>query len=85
MTDARWAQSDSSHTTPLEAIWQGLVELCPPEHIAILEMKRRGATLEEISERTTLHPESIAWLLRILARQLALQLCPVDLSESEKD
>ncbi len=52
-------------------LWRQMLELCPPQHHALLQLKREGKSLAEIAERTGLHPDSVRRILRTLARQLA--------------
>lgn len=56
--------------------WGRLVALCPPEHLAILHLRRDGLKLDEIAARTGLHEGSVRRVLRRLAQQLALTECP---------
>jgi RNA polymerase sigma factor (sigma-70 family) len=51
-------------------LWERLLALCPLEHRTILQLKREGASTEEIAERTGLHPGSIRRILRSLASRL---------------
>src|SRR5436190_1174477 len=53
-------------------LWDRLLALCPPEHHAILRLRRDGLPLEEIAARTGLHEGSVRRILRRLARELAL-------------
>jgi RNA polymerase sigma factor (sigma-70 family) len=68
------ARSQASPSAQMEAddLWQRLLRLCPPEHQAILRLKRQGVALEEIAAQTGLHPGSIRRILRNLASQLAV-------------
>jgi RNA polymerase sigma factor (sigma-70 family) len=60
-----------------EEMWEQMLALCPPEHKELLHLKRRGLAMEELAERTGLHPQSIRRILRNLARKLALRTGPV--------
>ncbi len=51
--------------------WQQILDLCPPDHHELLEMKRQGFSLEEIAERTGLHKSSVRRILYDLAGRLA--------------
>jgi RNA polymerase sigma-70 factor (ECF subfamily) len=53
-------------------LWERLLELCPPQHHAVLLLKKQGHALEEIASRTGLHPSSVRRILYDLARRLAL-------------
>ena len=54
-------------------LWEQIQAQCPPEHRALLDLKRQGYSLAEIAARTNLHPDSVRRILRTLARQLAFQ------------
>jgi RNA polymerase sigma-70 factor (ECF subfamily) len=62
-------------------LWDRLLALCPPEHHAILHLRREGLTLEEIAARTGLHEGSVRRILRRLARELALRDEPLAAGE----
>jgi RNA polymerase sigma-70 factor (ECF subfamily) len=47
------------------------MELCPPAHRQILELKRQGFPLEEIARRVGLHEGSVRRIIYELARRLA--------------
>ncbi len=55
-----------------EELFQQMLELSPPEHQELLRLKRQGLPMEELVERTGLHPGSIRRILRNLARKMAL-------------
>ena len=52
-------------------LWDTLMELCPPAHRQILELKRQGFPLEEIARRVGLHEGSVRRIIYELARRLA--------------
>ncbi len=52
-------------------LWEKMVQLCPPAHRRLLELKRQGLSLAEIAEQTGLHPSSVRRILYDLARRLA--------------
>jgi RNA polymerase sigma factor (sigma-70 family) len=54
-------------------LWEQLLALCPPQHHAVLLLKKQGYALEEIASRTGLHPSSVRRILYDLARRLALR------------
>jgi RNA polymerase sigma factor (sigma-70 family) len=51
-------------------VWQQLLSLCSDEHKAIVELKRRGLSLDEIAERTKYHKSSVRRILYDLSRKL---------------
>jgi RNA polymerase sigma-70 factor (ECF subfamily) len=53
------------------AAWDQLLAVCPPEHRAVLRLRRDGHTCEEIAGRTGMHPGSVRRVLRHLARRVA--------------
>lgn len=69
------AQVSDSPEPPASAqadeLWQRMVALCPPQHLPLLELKRRGHTLAEIAAATGLHVSSVRRILYDLARRLA--------------
>ena len=54
-----------------EELWKLMQSMCPPQHQQLLELKRQGHSLEEISAATGLHPSSIRRILYDLAKRLA--------------
>jgi RNA polymerase sigma-70 factor (ECF subfamily) len=52
-------------------LWETMIDLCPPAHRALLELKRQGLPLAEIAARTGLHEGSVRRILYELARRLA--------------
>ncbi len=50
-------------------VWGQLLNLCPPVHRQVLQLKRQGLSLAEISEQTGIHADSIRRILRNLARR----------------
>ena len=77
--DAEWAAvEDVRHDAPDAAataadLWNRMLALTPPEHRAILTLRREGLPLAEIAARTGLHEGSVRRILRKLARELALE------------
>jgi RNA polymerase sigma-70 factor (ECF subfamily) len=59
-----------------EDTWERLLALCPPEHHAVLHLRRQGLPVAEVAARTGMHPDSIHRILRRLARRLALHAGP---------
>jgi RNA polymerase sigma-70 factor (ECF subfamily) len=54
-------------------LWEQMLALCPPAHREVLHLKRQGAPLAEIAQRTGLHEGSVRRILYDLARRLARQ------------
>jgi RNA polymerase sigma-70 factor (ECF subfamily) len=48
-----------------------MVEVCPAEHYQLLTLKRQGASIAEIAERTNLHEGSVRRILYDVARRVA--------------
>ena len=69
-------QPRPSEIAQAEDLWEQIVAHCPPEHRALLELKRQGYSLAEIANRTGLHPDSVRRILRTLARHLAFERTP---------
>lgn len=75
--------TDARHPRPSEVaqandLWAKLLDLCPPDHHPVLELKRQGLPLAEIAKRTGLHEGSVRRILRRLSRDLAMQSQPLD-------
>jgi RNA polymerase sigma-70 factor (ECF subfamily) len=68
----RRADPSPSEVVQANDLWARMLNLCPPHHRPILEMKRDGASLDEIAAQTHLHPSSVRRILYDLARRLAL-------------
>jgi RNA polymerase sigma factor (sigma-70 family) len=66
-------QPRPSEVAQANDLWERLLELCPPNHRNLLVLKRQGCSLEEIANRTGLHPSSVRRILYDLARRLAVQ------------
>jgi RNA polymerase sigma-70 factor (ECF subfamily) len=64
-------QPRPSQVAQAHELWAMLLDLCPPAHREILEMKGQGASLAEIAERTGLHESSVRRILYDLAKRLA--------------
>ena len=65
-------------------LWDRLLAICPPEHHAILYLRRQGLPLEEVAARTGLHEGSVRRILRRLARELALRDEPLAAGENAR-
>jgi RNA polymerase sigma-70 factor (ECF subfamily) len=61
-----------SESVQADDVWTKLLRLCPPDHHAVLRLKRQGLPLQDIAARTGLHEGSVRRILRRLARDLAL-------------
>lgn len=71
-------QRDNSLGSPsaeLEAdeLWDGMMALCSPAHRVMLRLRRQGYSIDEIAERTAMHPSSVRRIFYNLARQIAAQ------------
>jgi RNA polymerase sigma factor (sigma-70 family) len=67
-----------SEVAQSDDLWAEMLRACPPEHHAVLRLKREGLLLAEIAERTGLHEGSVRRILRQVARRLALRQQPLD-------
>jgi RNA polymerase sigma-70 factor (ECF subfamily) len=65
------SQPRPSEVAQADELWTQMLDLCPPEHRPLLELKRQGLPLAEIAARTGLHPSSVRRILYDLARHLA--------------
>jgi RNA polymerase sigma factor (sigma-70 family) len=54
-------------------LWQQMVDACPPAHYELLTMKRQGASIAQIAERTQLHEGSVRRILYDIARRVSRQ------------
>jgi RNA polymerase sigma-70 factor (ECF subfamily) len=54
-------------------LWDKLLDLCPPQHRQLLDLKRQGFRLAEIAAQTALHESSVRRILYDLARRFALR------------
>jgi RNA polymerase sigma-70 factor (ECF subfamily) len=83
-TPAAWAARGSEPaaeaTAAAEDLWLRILESCPDRHHGLLSLKRQGLSLDEIAERTGLHPSSIRRILYELASRLVAEgvLAPKD-------
>ena len=67
----RPSQPRPSQVAQADELWTTLMDLCPPAHREILELKGQGVPLAEIAERTGLHESSVRRILYDLAKTLA--------------
>lgn len=69
--DALWGRDAEPHEQlQADELWARMLDLCPPEHRAVLLLKRDGARTTEIAARTGLHEGSVRRILRELSRKL---------------
>lgn len=66
-----------SEVAQANELWEKMLALCPPEHHALLRLRRAGLPLVEVASQTGLHEGSVRRILRQLASQLALQQQPL--------
>jgi RNA polymerase sigma-70 factor (ECF subfamily) len=71
LAEAASGQPRPSQIAQAEELWMMLMDLCPPAHRLILELKGQGVPLAEIAERTGLHESSVRRILYDLAKKLA--------------
>jgi RNA polymerase sigma-70 factor (ECF subfamily) len=64
-------QSQPSQVVQADELWERLIDLCPPAHRELLELKRQGVPLAELAERTGLHESSVRRIFYELAKRLA--------------
>jgi len=67
---AETPQPSPSDVLAAGELWERMLQLCPPAHRELLELKRQGLPLAEIAARSGLHPSSIRRILYDLARRL---------------
>jgi RNA polymerase sigma-70 factor (ECF subfamily) len=65
------SQPRPSQEAQAAELWTTLMDLCPPAHREILELKGQGVPLAEIAERTGFHESSVRRILYDLAKRLA--------------
>jgi RNA polymerase sigma-70 factor (ECF subfamily) len=53
-----------------DELWQQMVEACPAVHQELLSLKRQGASIAEIAQRTNLHESSVRRILYEIARRV---------------
>jgi RNA polymerase sigma factor (sigma-70 family) len=54
-----------------DELWQQMVQACPAAHYELLRLRRQGASIAEISERTNLHEGSVRRILYDIAKRVA--------------
>jgi RNA polymerase sigma factor (sigma-70 family) len=80
---ARFARP--SEIAQADDLWDQMLQACPPEHHAVLRLRREGLLLDEIAARTGLHEGSVRRILRQVARELALKQQPLTVTEEESE
>jgi RNA polymerase sigma-70 factor (ECF subfamily) len=73
-----------SEVAQADDLWAEMLRACPPEHHAVLRLKRDGLSGGEIAARTGLHEGSVRRILRQVARRLALRHQPLDAAGGER-
>jgi RNA polymerase sigma-70 factor (ECF subfamily) len=69
-------QPRPSQVAQADELWTTLMDLCPPAHRQVLELKGQGVPLVEIAERTGFHESSVRRILYDLAKRLAATRSP---------
>src|SRR6185437_1086769 len=69
--EAASGQPRPSQVAQADELWTMLMDLCPPAHRQVLDLKGQGVPLAEIAERTGLHESSVRRILYDLAKKLA--------------
>jgi RNA polymerase sigma factor (sigma-70 family) len=54
-----------------DELWHQMLDVCPPAHYELLQLKRQGASLDEIAARTGLHKWSVRRILYQIGRVVA--------------
>jgi RNA polymerase sigma-70 factor (ECF subfamily) len=60
-----------SEVLAADELWEQILEICPPEHRELLQLKRQGVPNSEVAARTGLHEGSVRRILCELSRRLA--------------
>ncbi|HEX3727737.1 MAG TPA: sigma-70 family RNA polymerase sigma factor [Pirellulales bacterium] len=60
----------ASEAVHVDELWLQMLSECPPAHYELLNLKRQGASLAEIAERTGLHESSVRRILYDIARRV---------------
>jgi RNA polymerase sigma factor (sigma-70 family) len=67
------AEPRPSEIAQANDLWQQMMQICPEAHRPLLELKRQGCSLEEISTKTGYHPSSVRRIFYDVAHRLAMQ------------
>jgi RNA polymerase sigma factor (sigma-70 family) len=54
-----------------DELWQQMLHACPSAHYELLNLKRQGASIAEIAQRSNLHESSVRRILYDIARRVA--------------
>jgi RNA polymerase sigma factor (sigma-70 family) len=54
-----------------DELWHQMLDVCPPAHYEVLNLKRQGASLDEIAAQTGLHKGSVRRILYQVGRVVA--------------
>jgi RNA polymerase sigma factor (sigma-70 family) len=54
-----------------DELWRQMLDVCPSAHYELLNLKRQGASIAEIAERTHLHEGSVRRILYDIARRVS--------------
>lgn len=60
-----------SEVAVVAELWQRMLDLCPPEHRRLLNLRRGGATAREIAAEVGIHEGSVRRVLRDLSIRMA--------------
>jgi RNA polymerase sigma-70 factor (ECF subfamily) len=71
-----------SETMQVDELWLQILDVCPPAHYRVLQMKRQGLSLAEIAARSGLHEGRVRRILYDVARRLAEKQQAADSSSS---
>jgi RNA polymerase sigma-70 factor (ECF subfamily) len=75
-----FAQPRPSEVAQANELWEKMLALCPPEHHALLRLRRTGMPLVEVASQTGMHEGSVRRILRRLASQCAVRHEPLGAS-----
>src|SRR5262249_11811420 len=62
-----------SEVVRADELWRQMLDVCPPAHYELLNLKRQGKSLAEIAELTQLHQSSVRRILYDIARRIAVR------------
>lgn len=74
------AQPRPSEVAQANELWEKMLALCPPEHHALLRLRRTGMPLVEVASRIGMHEGSVRRILRRLASHFAVNHEPLGAS-----
>jgi RNA polymerase sigma-70 factor (ECF subfamily) len=67
-----------------DELWRQMLDVCPPAHVEVLNLKRQGAPLADIAARTGLHESSVRRILYDIARRLATKQAGHDRADDDR-